>query len=369
MTRPRSHTARALCLAATLTIGLTACGSAEEADDTDGNGPVAEDGPAESAEDSAVADEGDASLTLYSGRNEELVQPILDAFTEETGVAVEVRYAGTSEMAAQLLEEGDASPADVFLAQDAGALGAVAAEGMLSELPEETLDLVQETYRSADGTWVGVTGRSRVLVYNEAAVPTEELPGSVFELVEPEWTGRVGVAPTNASFQSFVTAMRVLEGEDVAQEWLADLAANDPQTRESNGDILADVNDGVLDVGLINHYYLFEMAQEMDVPPEDLDASLHFFPDGDTGGLVNIAGVGLVGEQADGDGQALVDYLLSVEGQEYFKTETHEYPLIEGVEADAGLPSLAELDVPDIDLNDLEDLQTTVEMISAAGLS
>lgn len=361
--RPHRRATHALGLStvAALTLGLAACGSDEEAGSS-----AADPG---SAEDGAAAAEGDGTLTLYSGRNEELVQPLLDTFTDETGIEVEVRYAGTSEMAAQLLEEGEASPADVFLAQDAGALGAVAAEGMLAELPQETLDLVPETYRSADDTWVGVTGRSRVLAYNEAAVPAEELPESVFELVEPEWSGRVGVAPTNASFQSFVTAMRIIEGDDVAEQWLADLAANDPQVRESNGDVLDDVEDGVFDVGLINHYYLYGKAQEEGVDPEELATSLHFFPGGDTGALVNISGVGLVGEPEDGDGQALLDYLLSEDGQDYFTTETFEYPLIEGAEAPAGLPSLEDLEVPDIDLNDLEDLQATVEMISAAGLS
>src|SRR5690554_1668954 len=153
------------------------------------------------------AGDDEQSLTLYNGRNEALVQPVLDAFSDASGIDVAVRYGGTAEMAAQLLEEGDRSPADVFLAQDAGALGALAAEGMLAPLPQETLEQVPQAYRSAEGDWVGVTGRARVLVYNEGAVGVDQLPESVFELTEEEWRGRVGIAPTNASFQSFVTAM------------------------------------------------------------------------------------------------------------------------------------------------------------------
>lgn len=338
-------------------VGLAGCATSDEDEATsssDGNSATAA---------------SDGSVTLYSGRNEELVQPILDDFTAETGIEVEVRYGNTAEMAAQLLEEGDNSPAEVFLAQDAGALGAVAAQGMLNELPAETLEAVPEVYRSADDTWVGVTGRSRVLVYNKDAVTEEELPESVFDLVEPEWEGRVGIAPTNASFQSFVTAMRVQHGDEVAEQWLSDLDANDPQIREKNGMIVADVNDGVIDAGLVNHYYLYELAEEQGQAPEELSTDLYFFPDGDSGALVNISGVGLVGEQPDADGQALIDFLMSVDGQEYFSTATHEYPLIEGVDAEEGLPSLDDLEVPDIDLNDLEDLQTTVQMISQAGLS
>jgi iron(III) transport system substrate-binding protein len=339
----RSRAARitALSVTAVLSTALAACGGSE--------------------------DEG--TLTVYSGRGEDLVQPLIDAFEESSGIEVEVRYGGTAEMAAQLIEEGDNTPAQVFLAQDAGALGAVAAEGVLAELPQETLELVSETYRSSDGSWVGVTGRSRVLAYNKEQVSEEELPASVFELTEPEWSGRVGIAPTNGSFQAFVTAMRVQHGDDVAAQWLEGIAANDPQIREGNGPVVADVDAGVIDVGLVNHYYVYELAQEDGVSPEDLAVRLHFFPDGDTGALVNISGVGLLADQPDGEGQEFVDYLLDPQGQEYFRDETHEYPMVEGVDPDQGLPPLGELDVPDIDLNDLDDLQATVQMISEAGLS
>lgn len=337
---------------------------------SDDTSPTTQEADSGTTSDPTATDaQSDGSLTVYSGRGEDLVQPLIDQFEQSSGVEVEVRYGGTAEMAAQLLEEGDNSPADAFLAQDAGALGAVAGEGLLVELPQESLELVPETYRSADGTWVGVTGRARVLVYNEDAVSEDELPASVMELVEPEWRGRVGIAPTNASFQSFVTAMRVQHGDEATRDWLAALADNDPQIRERNGEIVADVDAGTIDVGLVNHYYVYEKAQEDGVAVDDLKAQLHFFPGGDTGALVNISGVGLVGEQPDDDAQLFVDYLLSQPGQEYFRTETHEYPLIEGVEPEEGLPPLEDLEVPDIDLNDLDDLQTTVQMISEAGLA
>ena len=353
--RPLARTAGLLTTSA-LALGLAACGSGETGGTT-------------GAEETAGTGGGDNSLTVYSGRDEALVQQLIDRFSEETGIEVEVRYGGTAEMAAQLLEEGENSPADVFLAQDAGALAAVSGEGLLTELPAETTEQVPETYRAEDGTWVGVTGRSRVLVYNEEAVPEAELPASVFDLTEPEWEGRVGIAPTNASFQAFVTAMRVEHGDERTRQWLDDLAANDPQIREKNGMIVSDVNEGVIDTGLVNHYYLYELAQEEGTPAEDLAASLHFFPDGDTGALVNVSGVGLVNEQEDADGQAFVDHLLSQQGQEYFRDETHEYPMVESVDPPEGLPALDTLEVPEVDLNDLEDLQTTVTMISEAGLS
>lgn len=356
--------------AAALLFGLTACagGGAASGPSDAGSASPASGSSAASGTEQAGAGDSDSKVTLYSGRDENLVQPVLDQFTEETGIEVEVRYDKTAAMAAQLIEEGDSSPADVFLAQDAGALGATAKEGVLSEMDEETLEAVPEQYRDDEGRWVGLTGRVRVLAYNEDKVKQEDLPESVSELTEDEWKGRVGIAPTNASFQTFVTALRAVEGEDEAREWLAGMAENDPQIREKNGEILSDVDAGTIDVGLINHYYLYEVAKEKGVAPEDMRASLHFFDDGDLGSLVNVSGIGLVGEQEDADAQKLVDYLLSQEGQQYFVEETFEYPMIEGVEPPAGLPALDELEAPDVDLNDLDDLQSSVQLIQESGL-
>lgn len=358
--RALSRGVRLSALSATLLLALTACAG--------GTGGSGSDSASGAASGSASAAESDKKVTLYSGRSEDLVQPILDEFTDETGIEVEVRYDKTPAMAAQLIEEGEGSPADVFLSQDAGALGAVAKEGLFTPLAQETLDRVPETYRDDEGDWVGLTGRVRVLAYNEEKVPEADLPTSVDELTDPKWKGRVGVAPTNASFQTFVTALRLQKGEDEARTWLEDFAANDPQRREKNGEILADVDAGTLDTGLVNHYYLVELAREKGVAPEELGASLHFFPDGDLGSLVNVSGMGLVGEQEDGDAAALVEYLLSEDGQSYFAEETGEYPLVEGVEPPAGFPELSEVKAPDVDLNDLDDLQTTIQMIQEAGL-
>ncbi len=307
------------------------------------------------------------SIVLYSGRDEELIQPLIDQFSEATDIEVEVRYGDTAELAAQLLEEGDDTPADVFLAQDAGALGAVAQEGLFDELPAELLDRVPQLYRDTDEQWVGVSGRLRTLIYNTEQVSEEDLPESVEELTGPEYEGRVGIAPTNASFQSFVTALRVSEGEDTATQWLEDMAANDPQYREGNGPIVSDVIDGTLDMGLVNHYYLYAQAEERGVEPDELPAANHLFGDGDVGSLVNVAGAGVF-DAENQEAVELVDYFLSQDGQEYFVEETAEYPLIDGLEAPAGLPALEELDAPDIDLNQLEDLETTIDMIVDAGM-
>lgn len=315
-------------------------------------------------------DDDGRSITVYSGRSENLVGPLISQFETETGITAQVRYGDTAQLAAQLLDEGDGTPADVFLAQDAGALGAVAKADRFATLPDQVRERVPAEYQARDGSWVGVTGRSRVLVYNSDQVGEAELPDSVFELTEPQWRGRVGVAPTNGSFQAFVTAMRVQHGDAAAREWLAGIAANDPQIRENNGQIVADVNDGRIDVGLVNHYYLFERAKEEGVPVEQLAARNHTFPDGDVGALVNVSGVGVLAQAADDpDARAFVDYLLSDEGQRYFTEETSEYPLTGAVAVPVGLPALDRLEVPDLDLNDLDTLEATVSMITEAGLA
>jgi iron(III) transport system substrate-binding protein len=336
------RTAAVLAVGALLATGLVACGD----------------------------DSGPADLTVYSGRSEALVGPLIQQFTEETGIKVDVRYGNTAQMAAQLLEEGQRSPAHVFLAQDAGALGAVAKAGLFAPLPDEILSQVPATYRATNGQWIGVTGRSRVLAYDSQTVDEADLPASVLDLTAPQWRGRVGVAPTNGSFQAFVTALRVQHGDERARQWLTDLAANDPQIRENNVQIVADIDEGRLDVGLVNHYYVFERAKEVGVGVDDLRVRLHFFPGGDTGALVNVSGVGLLASAADNaNARRFIEYLLSPAGQRYFAEQTFEYPLIAGVTLDPALPPLDELDAPDIDLNDLDTLAATVEMIQQSGLT
>jgi len=302
-----------------------------------------------------------SSIVVYAGRSEALIQPIVDQFTSDTGIAVEVRYAGSAELAAQLLEEGQNSPADIFFAQDAGALGAVAKAGLLTKLPDEILGLVSPQYSAADGSWVGVSGRVRVLVYNPDNVAN--VPSSVFELAEPEWQGRIGIAPTNASFQAFVTAMRVIHGEDKTLEWLRAMKTNGV-IYEKNSAILEAVENKSVDAGLINHYYWFAMGREIGF--ENLTSRLGQFQARDVGNLINAAGAGIVSDS--NAARSFVEYLLSRTGQQYFVDETSEYPLISGIEAGVDLTPLDQIPAPDIDLSDLNSLEETLKLIREAGL-
>lgn len=342
----------ALPLTALAAVGLLLAGCAPAA-------PVDEEFPIES--------NADGQFTLYSGRDEELVQPLIDQFTQETGIVVEVRYGNTAELGALLLEEGDASPADVFLSQDAGALGALSRAGLFTTLPDDITEAVPAGFTSTDGSWVGITGRARVVVYDGEQLSADELPDTIDGYVTDEWNGRLAVAPSNASFQSFVTALRVLEGEDAAAEWVQALAGNSPQIFEGNSQILTAVDGGAVEVGLINHYYWFRAASE--VGAQNMRAQLKYLTAGDAGSIVNVTGAGiLAGAETDADALEFVRYLVSEAAQTYFVEQTFEYPLVPGIAAPEGLPSLESLLNPGLDLSDLDDLATTQQLLADAGL-
>jgi iron(III) transport system substrate-binding protein len=301
------------------------------------------------------------TLVIYSGRDEALVDPIVRLFEEESGVNVDVRYGDSAELAAQLSEEGAASKADVFFAQDAGALGALESEGLFRELPSSVLDRVQPECRSSNGSWVGVTGRARVFVYNPELV--SELPTSVLELAEPQWADRIAISPTNASFQAFVTALRVINGDDVAASWLSGIASN-AQLFEKNSQILDAVETGTVAAGLINHYYWFQ--REVEVGPGNMTSRLAAFAPGDAGNLINVAGVGVLSDNAHAN--AFVSFLLRDDIQRIFVTEIMEYPMVTGIETPAGITPLGDVPTPDIDLSNLKDLKVTLELIRDSGM-
>lgn len=310
-------------------------------------------------------DESSAPVVVYSGRSEGLVGELFAAFTNETGIEVDVRYGDSGEMAALILTEGSSSPADLFFSQDAGALGAVEQAALLSPLPSETLSLVESKYSSQTGSWVGTSGRVRVVVYNPSLVDT--LPAGIDDLLDPKWSGKIGYAPTNASWQSFVTALRVTRGEDAARTWLKSFAANKPVAYEKNAVVRDAVNTGDVALGLVNHYYLYEKIAAESAAA--VVAKNHYFLNGDVGGLVNVAGVGMLQSSKNQTSTlALINYLLSAAGQEYFAQKSFEYPLVAGTMQFGDLPSLADLNSPNIDLSDLQSIALTQEMLEEVGL-
>ncbi len=343
---------RILAAPAVIALALAACSS-----------PASQD----AAETTEVAAAPSGDVVVYSGRAETLMSPLFEQFTAETGIPVSVRYGDTAELAAQLLEEGDRTPAQLYFAQDAGALGAVAAAGLFAPLPAAAADRVPVDYRAADGTWTGVTGRARVIAYDSEQVQATDVPNSVFALTDPKWKGQVAIAPTNASFQSFVTAMRISAGDEVTQQWLEGLVANDVKRYEKNSQILEAVNAGQVQLGLINNYYWYQLAAELGA--ENMRAQLAFTAPGDPGSLVNVAGIGLLANAANNTGAGeLVEWLLSDPIQQWFVANTYEYPIVPGVAAADGLPPLESLGGPDVPLADLADLPSTLIMLEDVGL-
>lgn len=304
------------------------------------------------------------AITIYSGRNESLVGPIVARFTEVTGIPTTVDYGGTTAKAAQLLEEGAATPADVFFSQDAGALQELASAGLLAPLAAETLARVPEAYRAADGTWVGASGRARVAAYSTERLTEDQLPGSILDFTDPIWKGRIGWAPTNASLLSHVTAMRAALGEDAARTWLEGIKANAPVTYEGNSQAVEGIAAGEVDVALVNHYYRWNLARAAEEAGGTFPVANHYFDPGDIGALVNVAGLGiLASSDQPTDAAAFIDFLLSPEAQAYFAESTSEYPLVAGVPTKEGLVPLADLGAPPVGLGQLEDLAGTLTLM------
>ncbi len=311
-----------------------------------------------------AVDPDNNSLIVYSGRSETLVGPLMERFQEETGLDVRVRWGSTAELAATLLEEGSNSPADVFLAQDPGGLGAVLE--LLSPIPEEIRSLVDQRFQDPQGRWIGISGRARVIVYNTRALDAEDLPRDLWGFTDPQWSGRMGWAPTNASFQTMVTAMRASWGEARTRQWLERMLANNVIAYESNTPIVAAVGAREVDVGFVNHYYLYRfLAEEGD----DFAARNFFLPDGGPGSLVMVSGAGLLKTSVHKENaERFLRFMLSSDAQEYFASETFEYPMVDGVEVHPELTPLSELSVVNVDLADLSDLTGTIDLLREVGV-
>jgi len=292
------------------------------------------------------ADEDDLAsqpLVVYSGRNEALIGQLLKRFERHTGLQVKVRYASTSELVATLLEEGKATPADVFISQDAAALGALVAAGRLKPLRQELLSRVEPRFRAPGGEWIGISGRARCLVYAPERIGADELPTSLDELGDARFRGRFGVAPANGSFQAHMAVYRTVRGADALGRLLAAMVANEPGRYAKNSAIVEAVSAGEIDFGVVNHYYLWRAKEEN----PSVSAENFFLTEGEASSFINLAGAGALSDRPDA--ARLITFLLSDDAQAYFAAETFEYPLVPGIEPSVELTPLAEIDTPDVD--------------------
>ncbi len=346
-------------LVAVLALGLVAAACGSDSDDTGATIPGTPGTGNTAADDSS--DTG--TVTVYSGRGEDLVGPLIEMFENETGIDTEVRYGDSAEMLLLIQEEGDNSPADVYYSQGAGFLGELSSNDALLTLPDELLEQVPPALRSPNDDWVGLSGRARTVVYNTDELTEDDVPDSILEFTDPEWEGRIGYAPTNASFQDFVTALRFLEGEDATRAWLEGIVAN-AVPYENNTAVVEAVAAGEVSVGFVNHYYVYPfLAEDPDYP-----AANKFYAADDPGSLVNIAGAGVLATTDEEAGAlALIEFLLSPTAQAYFATETFEIPVTGDVEVPEGVPTLDSVNLPEFDLNQLLDLQGTVDLLIEVG--
>jgi iron(III) transport system substrate-binding protein len=307
------------------------------------------------------------TLVVYSGREEEIVAPLFKRFEKETGIKVEVRYADSAELAATIAEEGGNSPADVFFAQDPGSLGAVDAQ--LAKLPDSVLDRVGARFRDDAGRWVGTSGRARVIAYNTDELTADEVPNSVFDLTDPKWKGKIGIAPTNASFQAFVTAMRLDVGDERTKQWLEGVKANEPKFYEKNLPVVEAVAAGEIQVGLVNHYYLYLVKDEQ----PDAPVTNKYLPGDDPGALVSVAGAGVLdGAKHKDAAERFVAFLLADAQQRFYTDQAAEaeIPLVAGIAPRKGVPTLAELAGrgPHVDLSSFgAELERTLDLLNETG--
>jgi iron(III) transport system substrate-binding protein len=335
--RPRWSRIAALLSTLAVVLGATACSSADDSDE----------------------------LLIYNGQHESLTKEWIDAFTKETGIKVTYRHGGDTEMGNQLIAEGDASPADVFLTENSPAMAAVERAGLFADLDADTLNQVPEQYRPPTGKWTGVAARTTVFVYNKRLQP-DQLPKSMLDLQRPEWKGRWGAPPARPDFQAIVSALLQLKGEDATTQWLKGMKEN-AVLEDNNVSTLEAVNAGEVDGGIIYHYYWYrDQAETKEISG---NTALHYFRNQDPGAFISLSGGGVL-ESSDKKDQAqqFIRFVTSRAGQEVLEKGTSfEYPVASGVPANPALPPLDELQAPNVDPSTLN-AQKVSDMMTQDGL-
>lgn len=341
----------AAAFASTLILGLAACGSSTTTD------------PAASGDASGeVAGE----ITVYNAQHETMTQAWVDEFTAETGVKVTVRQGSDTEMSNQIVQEGEKSPADVFITENSPAMTQVENAGLFADIPAEVAANVPEQYRPSTGKWVGVAARSTMVVYNPEKISDSELPTSIMDLADPEWEGRWGGAFAGADFQAIISAMVELEGEDATASWL-EAAKNGAKIFPKNGAAMKAVNSGEVDAAVIYHYYY--TADQAETGENSNNLEPYYFKNSDAGAFVSVSGAGVL-KSSDNQAaaNAFLEFITSKKGQETLGAGSdYEYPISADVTPREGLVPLEELQAPEVDPATLNS-EKVVELMTTAGL-
>ncbi|HLG71424.1 MAG TPA: iron ABC transporter substrate-binding protein [Chloroflexota bacterium] len=308
------------------------------------------------------------TINLYNGQHASTTNALVAGFTKQTGIKVQVRSAGGSGLANQIIEEGSSSPADVVYAENSPELMILEEKGLLASVNPDTLARVPSQYNSPTGKWVGVAARAAVLAYNPDLLPQDQLPKSILDLAKPNWQGKIALAPTESDFQPVISAVMKLNGQDAAKQWLEGLKRNG-KTFNGNTAILTAVNNGQIAAGLINNYYWFRQADQAGGPAK-MKAQLYYFGNQDAGALVDVSPVGaLASSKHPAEAQRFMAYLVSPEGQQILvDSKDYEYPLAIGAKADPALKPLADLAAPNVTVADLGDGRAAVQLEQQVGL-
>ncbi|GLZ28549.1 iron ABC transporter substrate-binding protein [Lentzea sp. NBRC 105346] len=308
---------------------------------------------------------GDA-LTLYNAQHEDLMKAMVEGFTKETGIKVNLRSGKDFELANQIVQEGDASPADVFVTENSPAMSLVDAKGRFAKVDDATLAQVPGQYSPSSGNWVGFAARSTVFAYNSKQLTAEQLPKSIVDVAQPQWQGKIGVAAAGADFQAIVSAVLEVTGEDATKQWLAGLKRN-AKIYPGNIAVMKAVNSGEIQGGVIYHYYWYKDRAEASANSKDTE--LKFFTDGDPGAFVSVSGAGVVkASKKQADAQKLVKYLTSKGGQQILSdSKALEYAIAKDATPNSKLKPLNELKPPPIDVAKLNGPKV-VELMQQAGL-
>ncbi|MDD0971142.1 MULTISPECIES: iron ABC transporter substrate-binding protein [Pseudomonas] len=305
-------------------------------------------------------------LVVYNAQHETLTKAWVAGFTEETGIPVTVRNGDDTEMGNQIVQEGAASPADVFLTENSPAMVLVDNAKLFAPVAPATLEQVDAAYRPAHGQWVGIAARSTVFVYNPAKLPEKDLPKSLMDLANPAWKGRWAASPAGADFQAIVAAVLEQKGEAATLEWLKGMKANFTAYR-GNSSVLKAVNAGQVDSGVIYHYYAF--VDQAKTGENSKNTALHYFKHQDPGAFVSISGGGvLASSKHQEDAQKFLQYITGKQGQEVLRTgKSFEYAVGKDAASNPKLVPLKDLDAPKVDASKL-DSKKAVELMTQAGL-
>jgi iron(III) transport system substrate-binding protein len=348
----RNSALAGIALAATAALGLTACGGSTT--------------PAATGSSAASADAGAGEITVYNAQHESLTKEWIDAFTAETGVKVTMRQGSDTELSNQIIQEGAASPADVFLTENSPAMTQVENADLFADVDAATIEQVPEEFRPSTGKWTGIAARSTVLVYDKNKLTEDQLPKSMLDLAGPEWKGKWAASPSGADFQAIVSALLELKGEAATEEWLKGMKENF-KAYKGNSTAMKAVNAGEVDAALIYHYYYY--GDQAKTGENSQNVSPYYFKNQDPGAFVSVSGGGVLKTSKNqAAAQEFLKFITGKKGQEVLQKGTSfEYAIASGVPANEKLVPLTELQAPVVDPAKLNSAKVT-ELMTKAGL-